>query len=161
MSNELSVNDPFSEGNGGVGFWDGSLQPMNLCSVCQTMNPNVLSNLGYREYDKHQPCFSALVNSASDGCDLCALLLEGFVERVKKSESCSIDEVHEKFRDFESKKSISCLIHFNQVVRGLANLEFWIPYTKEGDELVNFSCDYWMASFTLRNLPGKFVYMSL
>lgn len=69
-----------------------SNDPLRLCELCKNIQLNFFSPDGTALYrQEHQPTFSALCQSAWNGCELCALLLDGHLDMWCRSENVSLD----------------------------------------------------------------------
>jgi len=146
---------------------DGSVLPMNLCTLCAGLDVESLSKLPDVHHGagclKHQPSFTVLVNSASTGCDMCTLFLEGVLETHCKEQNCSVAEAYQTFRSFESAHIASCLVGPSwvwdgyRVVKELDELRFWIPNTFSETSMDSFSGNGSSAWFRLRNACGLLI----
>jgi len=134
--------------------------PMKLCLVCAQLNTKVLASFEWNTGNPfgHQPSFTALKSSALSGCEMCCMFLEDSTQAVCDIRGCSESEVHQAFRDAESKKEkpATCLIISRvgkSIKRGLPCLTYItyrIPFMRSKSQWGIHS-----TYFILRNCCGE------
>ena len=94
----------------GTFFGSGEV-PMTLCSLCRKLNVPTFLKL-CQHYDKsiHQPSYSALLTSALNGCEFCALVMETVRRSYSILYRCSIDQAHEALHARSKMERPECLV---------------------------------------------------
>lgn len=147
--------------------------PMRLCSACSLLTPSYLQSFQVDNVLEHQPSFSALLASVEDGCEMCALFLDGLVESYTSRSSFSEDgeaerptraDAYQAFHRIESSSDKSaCLLQANiggfssNGVEDTLGVKYWIPSSWKMTKLQRVP-QRWndpVATFSLCNRKGR------
>jgi hypothetical protein len=131
---------------------------MKLCDLCSTLNIDVLSKYGPWPNDclEHQPNFTALETSASTGCEMCSMFLNGVMKThcYHQYTKNSPVETLQTFRNAALGKA-SCLIASAWSGGKIIYILYGVPQCVKERPTSYMGGDFTTARFTLRNCKGK------
>jgi|SRR5450432_1560072 hypothetical protein len=97
-----------------------------------------------------------MVESASNGCDFCALVAETARNIYSISTPCSIDKAQKAFDEGSRMDGAECLISQGRISsNGIETLIFSVPYRHVYTSRTEICLNYVRVEFAVKIMPGN------